>query len=173
MHGHQGGLQPTLMSSMMHRQRHAFLDTATQAKRHRVRVTDFVQCPVLVVRLQRQTTKLPYLRAGIGVPDCLIDPGRAEVHMDKRLAGQGAALRRAQRQDAVRHRRVEYLQAGKLVRFGTVQTKERKFKGFRYSAHAYSMGYLGACARYFRGVRAARTSALSVPVLNGGAFRTL
>src|SRR5207244_10204671 len=81
----QHSIEPALMVGMMDGQRHPFLDTTPQAKGHRIGLANFVQRPVLVVGLQRQTPKLLDLRACVGVANCLVDPRRANLDMGKRL----------------------------------------------------------------------------------------
>src|SRR5207244_6977979 len=67
------GIEPLLMVGMMHGQRDTFLDATPQAKGHRIGLTDLMQRPVLIVGLQRQTSKLLHLSPCVRVANRLID----------------------------------------------------------------------------------------------------
>ena len=89
----QHRVQPSLLGGMVHRKRDTFFGATPQPKGDRIRVTDFMQRPILVVSLQRQAPKLLHFRAGIGIADRLIDPRRANLDMGKRLCWSACAGR--------------------------------------------------------------------------------
>jgi hypothetical protein len=128
-------VQPALVCGMMHSQWDTLRDATAKSEGNGVRVAHVMQRPVLVVRLQRQTSKLLHPRAGSGIADGLIDPGRANLDMGKRLAGQCAMFAFRHGKDGVGGRGIEPLQAGELLRFRTIEAQKWQFESLGCSAH--------------------------------------
>ena len=63
-----------------------------QSKTNTEGVSDTVQSPVLIVGLKGKALKAFNLGTGVGIANGLIDPGRADLDIHKRLAGELATL---------------------------------------------------------------------------------
>src|SRR5262249_52334172 len=95
----------------------------------------FMQRPVLVIGFEWQTAKLLDLGPGIGITNGLIDPGRANLHLDKRFTRECPPFGFGQRENAIRHAGIEGLQTRKFLSLGLVQLQKREFECASRSAH--------------------------------------
>ena len=125
----------------MYLKRDSLLDSAQQSERHAERVSEAVQCPVLVVGFQRQTAEMTDLGPGIGVADGLIDPCAADFDMREKFAGEHPALVFRHGKDLIGNLGVETLKPCKFLRLGLVEPKERKFERLGERCHEGILAY--------------------------------